>query len=118
MQDTIIALKRGLAEILTLKLLMEGEQYGYQIVRLIKERSDGNVMLTESALYTVLYRMEFNGYVKSKLVLTGKKRQRRYYKLTKAGKKHVAKKIDEYVHLTKGVLSIVESNSEVASKKE
>jgi len=117
MQDTIVALKRGLTEILALKLLMEGEQYGYQIVRLIKERSDGNITLTEGALYTTLYRLESNGYVESRLVLTGKKRQRRYYKLTKAGQKYITKEIEKYVQLTKGVLSIVESDSKAASKK-
>ena len=116
MQDTIVALKRGLTEILALKLLMEGEQYGYQIVRLIKERSDGNITLTEGALYTTLYRLESNGYVESRLVLTGKKRQRRYYKLTKAGQKYITKEIEKYVQLTKGVLSIVEADSKAAKK--
>ena len=107
MYDTLVTLKRGLTEILALKLLLEGDQYGYQFVRLIKERSGGDVSLTEGALYTTLYRLEAAGHVTSEDVLVGLKRRRRYYSITDQGKKYAADEIKKYERLVGGVMKVL-----------
>lgn len=107
MYDTLVTLKRGLTEILALKLLLEGDQYGYQFVRLIRSRSDGDISLTEGALYTTLYRLEAAGHVTSEDVLVGLKRRRRYYKITDSGKKYAKSEIEKYERLSGGVMKVL-----------
>lgn len=108
MQDGTSSLKRGITEILALRLLKEGSQYGYRFVRLIRERSHGNISLTEGAIYTTMYRLEQQGYVKSEEVLINAKRKRKYYSLTAEGEKYADLKIKHFEDLADGVMSILE----------
>ena len=107
MYDTLVTLKRGLTEILALKLLLEGDQYGYQFVRLIRSRSDGDISLTEGALYTTLYRLEAAGHVTSEDVLVGLKRRRRYCEVADGGKKCAESEIGKYGRLSGGVMKVL-----------
>jgi len=107
MYDTLVTLKRGLTEILALRLLLEGDQYGYQFVRLIRDRSEGDISLTEGALYTTLYRLEADGYVVSNDVLVGLKRRRRYYHITDSGREYAALEIAKYERLSGGVMRVI-----------
>ena len=107
MYDTLVTLKRGLTEILALKLLLEGKQYGYQFVRLIRDRSEGDISLTEGALYTTLYRLEADGYVSSEDVLVGLKRRRRYYNITDSGREYAVSEIAKYERLSGGVMKVL-----------
>jgi len=107
MYDTLVTLKRGLTEILALNLLLEEDQYGYQFVRLIRDRSEGDISLTEGALYTTLYRLEADGYVASEDVLVGLKRRRRYYHITDSGRAYAAREIAKYERLAGGVMKVL-----------
>ncbi|HOO61270.1 MAG TPA: helix-turn-helix transcriptional regulator [Bacillota bacterium] len=108
MYDTTTTLKRGITEILALSLLQEGEQYGYRFVRLIRERSAGKISLTEGAIYTTMYRLEEQKFVKSEEVLINAKRRRKYYSLTETGKKYAKQEIEKYNNLASGVRSIID----------
>ncbi|MDD4095354.1 MAG: helix-turn-helix transcriptional regulator [Oscillospiraceae bacterium] len=112
MYDTLVTLKRGLTEILALNLLLEGDQYGYQFVRLIRSRSEGDISLTEGALYTTLYRLEAAGHVTSEDVLVGLKRRRRYYKITDQGKAYAKTEIEKYERLASGVMKVLKYKGE------
>ncbi len=107
MYDTLVTLKRGLTEILALKLLLEEDQYGYQFVRLIRDRSEGDISLTEGALYTTLYRLEADGYIASEDVLVGLKRRRRYYHITDSGRAYADREIAKYERLAGGVMKVL-----------
>jgi PadR family transcriptional regulator PadR len=54
-------LKRGSAEILILALLEQRSRHGYEIGRLIEERSDGAISFHIASLYPTLYRLEDKG---------------------------------------------------------
>lgn len=112
MYDTLVTLKRGLTEILALKLLLEGDQYGYQFVRLIRTRSEGDISLTEGALYTTLYRLEAAGHVTSEDVLVGLKRRRRYYHISDQGRAYAATEIAKYERLSGGVMKVLHYTGE------
>src|SRR5262249_21962161 len=51
-------LKRGSTELLILALLEERDRHGYEIARLISERSRGAIQFHVASLYPTLYRME------------------------------------------------------------
>jgi DNA-binding PadR family transcriptional regulator len=80
-------LKRGSAELLILALLEERERHGYELARLIGERSRGAISFHVASLYPTLYRMEDGDLIEGRWVEKAGQRRRRYYRLTRAGRK-------------------------------
>ncbi|MBI4474519.1 MAG: helix-turn-helix transcriptional regulator [Acidobacteria bacterium] len=84
-------LKRGSTELLILALLEEKQRHGYEIGRLIEERSDGTISFHIASLYPTLYRLEEKGLIDGRWVERAGFRRRRYYRLTPNGRKVLAK---------------------------
>lgn len=80
-------LKKGSTELLILALVEDGPRHGYEIAKLIGERSDGVLQFHVASLYPLLYRMEERGWIKGQWVEKAGQRRRRYYKLTAEGRK-------------------------------
>jgi PadR family transcriptional regulator PadR len=80
-------LKRGSAELLILALLEQRPRHGYEISRLIDERSDGAITFHVTSLYPTLYRLEDRGLIEGRWVEKAGQRRRRCYRLTPAGRK-------------------------------
>jgi len=83
-------LKKGSADLLILALLEARPRHGYEIGRLIVERSQGALSYHIASLYPTLYRLEDDGLVEGRWVEKAGQRRRRYYKLTPAGRKRLA----------------------------
>ena len=79
-------LKRGSAEVLILALLEERQRHGYEIGRLITERSHGAINFHIASLYPTLYRLEDRGLIEGRWVEKTGQRRRRYYRLTREGR--------------------------------
>src|SRR5262245_15682307 len=84
-------LKRGSAELLILALLDERHRHGYEIGRLIEERSDRAISFHVASLYPTLYRLEDKGLIEGRWVERAGQRRRRYYRLTAAGRRVLAR---------------------------
>jgi PadR family transcriptional regulator PadR len=83
-------LKRGSTELLVLALLEERERHGYEIARVIDQRSGGAISFHVASLYPTLYRMEDKELIEGRWVEKAGQRRRRYYRLTPAGRKVLA----------------------------
>lgn len=79
-------LKRGSTELLILALLEERDRHGYELARLIDERSRGEIAFHAASLYPTLYRLEAKDLIEGRWVEKAGQRRRRYYKVTKAGR--------------------------------
>jgi DNA-binding PadR family transcriptional regulator len=73
-----------------LAILAEGDSYGYAILKRVRELSGGELEWTDGMLYPVLHRLERSGLVKSRGEKTESGRQRKYYRLTAAGREQLA----------------------------
>jgi PadR family transcriptional regulator PadR len=80
-------LKKGSAELLILALVESRARHGYEIGRLIDERSEGAIRFSAAALYPLLYRLEKRGWIEGKWVEQPGQRRRRYYRLTTGGRR-------------------------------
>ena len=80
-------LKRGSTELLILALLEERDRHGYELARLIDDRSRGAISFHAASLYPTLYRMEEKDLIEGRWVEKAGQRRRRYYRLTPAGRK-------------------------------
>jgi PadR family transcriptional regulator PadR len=79
-------LKKGSAELLILSLVESRARHGYEMGKLIEQRSDGAITFSAAALYPLLYRLEKRGWIQGRWVEQAGQRRRRYYKLTAAGR--------------------------------
>ncbi len=88
-------LYKGCLEPIIMRLLKDnGRMYGYQITQMVKEITKGELQITEGALYPLLHRLEEQGVVETEMENIGN-RVRKYYTLTKAGKKQTSIAMDE-----------------------
>jgi len=82
--------KKGSAELLILSLLETVSRHGYEISRLIEQRSQGTLRFHAASLYPLLYRLEKRGLIQGRWVEKSGQRRRRYYRLTSQGEEVLA----------------------------
>lgn len=83
-------LKKGSAELLILSLVETRARHGYDIAKLIEQRSEGALTFHAASLYPLLYRLEKRGWVEGRWTEKAGERRRRLYKITRAGRKVLA----------------------------
>jgi transcriptional regulator len=82
--------KKVSAELLILSLVEARPRHGYEISKLIEQRSGGTVRFYVASLYPLLYRLEKRGWIQGRWVEKSGQRRRRYYRLTSEGQKVLA----------------------------
>ena len=100
-------LLKGTLKTIILNLLEErGRMYGYEITQYVRERSGGEIELTEGALYPSLHKLEAEGWVVTEQVRIGN-RTRKYYRLTPEGNKVSGRKRQEFEAFTRAMYLII-----------
>ena len=80
-------MKKGILDLLVLKLLNRQPKYGYQLISELRDQSDVIFVLKEGTLYPILYRLEDDGLIESRWSEPeGKQVPRKYYAMTEKGK--------------------------------
>ena len=79
--------KKGSAEFLVLSLLEERARHGYEIGKLIEERSEGVLKFHIASLYPMLYRLEKRGLIQGRWLEKEGQRRRRFYRITAEGRR-------------------------------
>jgi DNA-binding PadR family transcriptional regulator len=95
-EDMFAELKKGSAETLILALLEEGPRHGYELAKLIDDRTRGRLSFHVANVYTSLYRLERRGFVAGRWVEKAGQRRRRFYRLTPAGRRLLASRRDSW----------------------
>jgi PadR family transcriptional regulator PadR len=85
-----VELKKGSTEMLILSLLEARARHGYEIGKLIEQRSGGKLKFALPSLYPKLLHLENRGWIKGRWVEKAGERQRCYYKLTAEGRRVLA----------------------------
>jgi len=70
---------------LVLAIVSEQENYGYAILKRVRELSDGELEWTDGMLYPLLHRLNRLGHIEANW--GGGSRRRRYYRITAKGRK-------------------------------
>jgi PadR family transcriptional regulator, regulatory protein PadR len=79
-------LLRGHTDTIILKLLLDGDKYGYEISKLIQTNSCNEYELKEATMYSSLKRLEADGSITSYWGDETQGGRRRYYRITNRGK--------------------------------
>jgi len=83
-------LKKGSAELIILSILEPRARHGYEIGKLIEQRSRGQLKFHVTSLYPLLYRLEARGWLHGRWVEKSGERRRRFYNLTAEGRRVLA----------------------------
>jgi transcriptional regulator len=78
--------KKGSAEVLVLALVEDRPRHGYEIGKLIEERSGGVLKFHIASLYPMLYRLEKRGLIEGRWVEKAGQRRKRFYRITPQGR--------------------------------
>lgn len=96
----------GSTSMLILKLLEEKDMYGYEMIETLRDRSRNVFELKAGTLYPLLHGMEAKGYVEAyEREVLGK--TRKYYRLTKEGKRCLKAKKEEWKEYSKAVAGVL-----------
>lgn len=103
-------LKKGSAELLILSLLDARPRHGYDISKLIANRSDGRLTFHVASLYPLLYRLEERGWIAGRWIERAGQRRRRYYRLTAEGRRVLSRQRTTWRTFVESVRRITEAD--------
>jgi|SRR3954463_1920746 len=84
-----LGLMQGTVDVLILKTLGWTPMHGYGISVWLKERTKGELVLEDAALYQALHRLERKGLVESEWGVSDLKRRAKFYSITRTGRAHL-----------------------------
>lgn len=94
---------RGYNDTIILSLLMEGDSYGYEISKRIREGTKENYIIKETTLYSTFTRLEKQGYLTSYPGTQTHGKKRTYYSISSLGKTYLESKKEEWQQTKKVV---------------
>jgi PadR family transcriptional regulator, regulatory protein PadR len=90
-------IKQGTLALMILRTLdVLGPLHGYGVARRIEETSSNRLQLNYGTLYPALLKLEQEGFVKSEWRQSENNRRAKYYSLTRAGRKRLAREVREW----------------------
>lgn len=100
------ALISGSTTLLLLRLLEEKDQYGYEMIETLEKKSNNVFTLKAGTLYPLLHSLEEKSYLTSyESSVNGK--LRKYYSITKEGRKHLKSRKEEWQEYQTAVLNVL-----------
>jgi transcriptional regulator len=104
-------LKKGSAELLILSLIEHRARHGYEISKLIEERSGGVLKFNVASFYPLLYRLEARGLIAGRWVEKSGQRRRRYYRLTAQGREMLKAQRSTWLNFVTAIHRITEAEN-------
>jgi PadR family transcriptional regulator, regulatory protein PadR len=97
------AILQGTLDMLVLRALQLEPMHGWGITERIEQWSEEVLRLGQGTLYPALYRLERQGLISSAWGVTENNRKARYYTLTAAGRRHVARELESWRRLSRAI---------------
>ncbi len=94
---------KGTVVPIMLKLLAEKEMYGYEIIKVVNERTNDALAWKEGTIYPWLHRLEQDGLIAGTWHDSAEGRKRKYYAITRKGQAELAHKVEEWRALASAV---------------
>ena len=102
-----LPLVKGTLDVLVLKALSWAPMHGFEITSWLEARSAGAIGVQDSALYQALHRLEARGLASAEWGVTPNNQRARYYRLTDAGRAHLAAETAQWVRYAETVTGIL-----------
>ena len=92
---------------LVLRVLNSGPMHGYAIAQRIHALSSDVLQVEEGSLYPALQRILVKGWAKAEWGISETNRKVRFYRLTPAGKAHLAREMGDYERVNAAILTVL-----------
>jgi transcriptional regulator len=102
-----IELLQGTLDMLILQTLQWGPQHGYGISQAIRANSNETLKVDTGSLYPALHRLERQKWISSEWKTSENNQRVKVYRLTAAGKKHLAAERSRWERLTEAVEGVL-----------
>ena len=89
-------LTRSCNEALILASLRQDAKHGYQLALDIEQRGRGSFRFQHGTLYPILHKLEKKGLIRGAWSKGSKKRKRKSYELTSAGRRYAARQLESW----------------------
>ena len=109
MSDKQINLLQGTLDLLILKVLALEEMHGLGISHRIKQVTKGTFDVKPGSLFPALHRMEEAGWLVSSWGASESNRKAKYYRLTKAGQRHLEAEAAEWKRISLAMTKALEA---------
>jgi len=110
-ENIIKQFRKGVLELVILKLLLKKEMYGYELVAELN-RHGSSFNIKEGTLYPILYRLEDNGLMKTRWEQAASRGQpKKYYSVTQKGNHLMDESYKQWKTITQDVIKIMEDLS-------
>jgi len=96
-------LLQGTLDLLILKALQLGSMHGFGVSVLIRQMSKDVLQVEQGSLYPALYRLEAQGWISSEWGVSDNNRKAKFYRLTPAGRKHLAEEKADWERLSAAI---------------
>ncbi|QAA22592.1 PadR family transcriptional regulator [Sporolactobacillus terrae] len=87
---------RGHLDSIILRLLKDGDSYGYELSKKVSRKTEGRFEIKEATLYAVFQRLEKKQLIDSYYGERSHGGKRKYYRITTLGKAYFREMIDEW----------------------
>lgn len=99
--DVSSDLIRGHIDTILLGFLKSGDKYGYEIGKLVLQKTDGEYELKEPSMYSTIRRLEAQGLIEAYWGNETQGARRKYYRITPRGLSAYSKNIDNWKYAKK-----------------
>lgn len=99
-------LLKGSVKHIILSVLSNEDMYGYDIIKAIEAKSGAVIVLGEGNVYPALHELEKKGYLSSYWVKQKTGPDRKYYHVTRKGKKELDKGLKSWLVFSRALQSI------------
>jgi PadR family transcriptional regulator, regulatory protein PadR len=103
-------LLQGTLDLLILHTLATGPRHGWAISQRIEQVSGSVLVITQGSLYPALYRLEEQGLIAAEWGQSENNRRAKFYRLTRAGERRLAKETASWERLAGAVGRVLEAN--------
>jgi transcriptional regulator len=100
-------LVQGTLDLLILRVIALESMHGWAIARRIRQMSNEELRVGQSALYPALHKLEQQGWIESEWALSENNRRAKYYTLTAAGRRALRSETAQWVRLSAAIDLVV-----------
>jgi PadR family transcriptional regulator len=108
-KDARSDLLQGTLDLLILRTLAAGRMHGWGISQRIQSVSDSVLVVNQGSLYPALYRLEEEGWIASEWGASENNRRAKFYRLTRAGERQLAREQQNWQRLAAAVFRVLET---------
>ena len=103
-------LVQGTLDLLILKTIALEPMHGWAIAQRIRLLSQDVLQVQQGSLYPALHKLEHQGFIESAWDTSDNNRRAKYYSLTRAGEKRLARELESWERLSAAITMVARAS--------